>query len=323
MVTRSQKIRLAVFLIVSVSVLIIAIAIVTGNRLFQKKVTYFIRYKDVSLTGLEIGSAVKYRGIRIGRIEDIYIDEKDITSVIVEITVQPEVPIKEDTEAVVNYIGITGLKLIELMGGTNESKRLPPDSFIIAGRSLVDEISGQAEIVVEKLELILNNIAELTDSGRRNQLFQLIENTSRALAGFQELLDRNQLNFESTVMNVASVTGRLDTFLLTSNQTMKDIRKITASGKLMATVDHVEQITSDLEQAELSALIAKMAEAIEQTNRTFTHLDLTLLKSRHDILSSAEILRESLENFNEFTRLISENPSLLLRSSKQEEIQVK
>ena len=47
----------------------------------------------------------------------------------------------------------------------------------------------------------------------------------------------------------------------------------------------------------------------------------TLLKSRHDILSSTEILRESLEYFNEFTRLISENPSLLLRSSPQEEIE--
>ncbi|MCD4665855.1 MAG: hypothetical protein K8R68_11350 [Bacteroidales bacterium] len=67
-------------------------------------------------------------------------------------------------------------------------------------------------------------------------------------------------------------------------------------------------------------MINKMALALDQTNKTFTHLDLTILKSRHDILSSAEILRESLEYFNEFTRLISENPSLLLRSSPQQEI---
>ena len=83
----------------------------------------------------------------------------------------------------------------------------------------------------------------------------------------------------------------------------------------------MEKITSELEQANLTEVINKMATALDQTNRTFTHLDLTLLKSRRDIINSTEILRESLEYFNEFTRLISENPSLLLRSSSQKEIQ--
>ena len=108
--------------------------------------------------------------------------------------------------------------------------------------------------------------------------------------------------------------------MVTSNLAVNDIRKITQSPKLITTVDNVEQITTELQQANLSELIAKLAAAVEQTNRTFTHLDLTLLKSRHDILSSTEILRESLEYFNELTRLISENPSLLLRSSQRGEI---
>ena len=108
--------------------------------------------------------------------------------------------------------------------------------------------------------------------------------------------------------------------MIRSNLALNDIQKITRSPKLLSTIDNVDKITADLEQAKLSDLIAKLGLAIEQTNRTFTHLDLTLMKSRHDILSSTEILRESLEYFNEFTRLISENPSLLLRSSQREEI---
>ena len=162
MVSRSQKIRLGIFLIVSTVILLGSIVIISGSRLLEKRDKYYIRYQKISLTGLEVGSAVKYRGIRIGRIENIYIDEKDITSIIVEITIEPKVPIKEDTEAIVTLIGITGLKMIELQGGTNESKRLPPDSYITAGQSVVDMISGQAEVITQKLELILNNIAELT-----------------------------------------------------------------------------------------------------------------------------------------------------------------
>ena len=320
MVSKSQKIRLGVFLTLSIFILIISIGIITGNRLLKRTVTYYIRYKELSLTGLEIGSSVKYRGIRVGRIEDIYIDEKDITSLIVKITVEPKVPIKEDTEAIMVYIGITGLKMIELQGGTNESKRLPPNAFIKAGQSLVDTITGKAEVIAQKLEIILNNLAQITEAGRQEQLFRFIDNTSTTLASFQRLLDTNQVNLFHTIRNIEKFTSHLDTFMITSNLTLNDIRKITQSPKLMTTVDNVEKISTELRQARLSDLITKLAAAVEQTNRTFTHLDMTILKSRHDILSSTEILRESLENFNEFTRLISENPSLLLRSSKQEEI---
>lgn len=321
MVSRTQKIRLGIFLTISISILIIAIGIITGSRLLKKRVVYYIRYREMSLTGLEIGSPVKYRGLRIGRIEDMYIDENDVTSIIVKVSIDPKIPIKEDNVAVIDYLSIAaGLKMIEIQGGTNESKRLLPNSFIKAGQSLVDTITGKAEVITEKLELILNNFAELTAPGRQDKLYRLIDNTSQTLVTFQTLLDTNQVSIFHTIRNVERFSSYLDSFMVTSNLVMNDIRKITQSPQLMTTVGNVEKITTELQQANLSELIAKLAAAIEQTNRTFTHLDLTLLKSRHDILSSTEILRESLEYFNEFTRLISENPSLLLRSSQRGEI---
>jgi len=321
MVSRSQKIRLGVFLITAFSVLFISLAIITGTRVFKKKTTYFIRYQNFSLAGLEVGSPVKYRGIRIGRIDNIYIDPQDVTSNIVQITVTPNVPIKQDNEAVVTYISYAaGIKMIEILGGSNESPLLPPKSFIKPGHSIVDNLSGKAEIITEKLEMILNNLAEMTEAEQQEKLFTLVDNTSHALQSFNTLLDTNQVSLYNTLQHIEKFTSHLDTFMIISNLALGDIRAVTASPQLSKTLDNVEKITSDLEQARLSELIAKLAAAIEQTNKTFTHLDLTLLKSRHDILSSTEILRESLENFNEFTRLISENPSLLLRSSPQQEI---
>jgi len=321
MVSRAQKIRLGIFLTISISILLATVGVITGSRLLKKRDTYYIRYKEMSLTGLEIGSPVKYRGLRIGRIEDMYIDEEDVTSIIVKISIDPKTPIKEDNEAVIDYLSIAaGLKMIEIMGGTNESKRLPPNSFIKAGQSLVDTITGKAEVITEKLELILNNFAELTAPKRQEKFYRLIDNTTNTLTSFQSLLDTNKVSIYHAVKNLERFSSYLDSFMVTSNLAVNDIRKITQSPKLITTVDNVEQITTELQQANLSELIAKLAAAVEQTNRTFTHLDMTLLKSRHDILSSTEILRESLEYFNEFTRLISENPSLLLRSSQRGEI---
>jgi len=321
MVSRSQKIRLGIFLTISISLLVIAIGIITGNRLLKKRDKYYVRFKEISLTGLEIGSPVKYRGLRIGRIDDMYIDKQDITSIIVEISVDPKIPMKEDNEAVITYLSIAaGLKMIEILGGSNESKRLPPNSFIKAGQSLVDTITGKAEVITEKLEFILNNFAELTRADRQEKLYRLIDNTTRTLQSFQSLIDTNSISLHHTITNLERVSTYLDTFMVNSVVVMKDIRQLTSSSQLSNSLDNIEKITSDLRQANLSELTAKLATAVDQTNRTFTHLDLTLLKSRHDILSSMEILRESLEYFNEFTRLISENPSLLLRSSQRQEI---
>ncbi|HDP97897.1 MAG TPA: MCE family protein [bacterium] len=320
MVSRSQKIRLGIFLSITLFLLIASIAVISGSRLFKKKATYYIRYQDVSLSGLEVGSSVKYRGIRIGRIEDIFIDKDDITSIIVEITIDPKVPIKEDTEAVITLIGITGLKMIELQGGTNEATDLPPGEFIRTGFSMVETITGKAEVIAQKLEIILNNLSSFTEPMRRDQFFRLIDNTSQTLESFSTLLDTNQIHFNQIVRNLERFTLHLDTLALSSSLALNDIRKITQSEQLSNTVNNLEKVSADLAEVDLSEVIHKMSLALDQTNRTFTHLDLTLMKSRYDIISSTEILRESLEYFNEFTRLISENPSLLLRSSPQEEI---
>jgi hypothetical protein len=42
-------------------------------------------------------------------------------------------------------------------------------------------------------------------------------------------------------------------------------------------------------------------------------------QSREDIMVSMQNLREALENANELTKILAENPSLLIRSEQQKE----
>ncbi len=320
MVPRSQKIRLGVFLTIGTLLLIIALLVVTGNKLLTREKNYYIRYRDVSLTGLELGAQVKYQGIRIGRVEDIYIDKKDIASLIVKISIGADVPIKENTEAVLALIGITGLKLIELRGGTNEAAELPPEAFIRAGHSLVESLSGRAEDIAQKMELILNNLLEMTGPNRQSSLFQFVDNASLTLKSLNTILAQNQSNISGIIANFERLTGKVDTLVQLSNRTVTRVNKILASPQVDQTLKNIHHISQDLEQAQIAALLAELTATIQEAHKTFTHIDLTLLKSRYDLLSSIETLKESMENFNEFSRLISENPSLLIYRSKQEEI---
>jgi phospholipid/cholesterol/gamma-HCH transport system substrate-binding protein len=323
MVPRSQKIRLGIFLSVTIFLLIATLVIVTGNKLLKREKTYYIRYKNISLTGLELGAQVKYQGIRIGRVENIIIDRKDISTLVVEISIGQDVPIKANTEAVMSLIGITGLKLIELRGGTNDAAELPPKSNIKAAPSLVESLSGRAEDIAQKVEMVLNNLLELTGASRQTSLFQLVDNAAVSLDHFNEMMDGNQDNIQGIMTNLNLFTARLDTFMLQANTTLAQINTTINSPEVQQTLTHVHHITEDLEQAKLSTLLNELTLTVQQVKTTFVHLDLTLLKSRHDLLSSIETLKESMEYFNEFSRLISENPSLLIYKSKQEEIQSK
>ena len=81
MISRSEKIRLSVFLITAGALIIIAIIVLAGLRLSQKSDTYYVRF-DESVSGLEVGAQVKYNGVRVGQVVDIRIDDKNLDATI-------------------------------------------------------------------------------------------------------------------------------------------------------------------------------------------------------------------------------------------------
>ena len=130
MKNQAQKIRLGIFLVISSVILLVLVGYFTAQEFFKKQDTYFIAYEGVSVGGLEVGSPVKYLGIKVGTIQDITIDPEDVNKVIIELALKEGTPIKEDAVADITSVGITGLKTIEIRGGSNESRSLEPDSYI-------------------------------------------------------------------------------------------------------------------------------------------------------------------------------------------------
>ena len=123
MATRAQQIRLGIFFLVSLAVLALFFSVVAGSHLLSQRDTYYIEFTDMPISGLNKGASVKYLGLSIGRIEDISIAPDDLATVVVEISIdkeQAENAIRTDTQARMASLGITGLKYIELFGGSDD-----------------------------------------------------------------------------------------------------------------------------------------------------------------------------------------------------------
>lgn len=320
MVSKSQKLRLGIFICVGIVLLVALLSLLLGNILFNKKDIYFIRYKDVSVAGLNIGGAVQYHGIRIGRVEDLTIDPKDVTTVIVEISVKHKTPIKEDVEAVISTVGITGLKLIELVGGTAESETLKPNSYIKPGASVFEAITGKAEVIAEKLEFVLNNLADLFSGENKTDLKELIKNAKNSLANINNLLEENRDNIKQSITNINKFSDELPVLSDNAEKTINDIKEFINSEEMSNLLANLNDISDEIKLAQIKKTINDINVAVATINKTFTHMDLTFIESREDIIQSMDLLKETMQYLNEFSRLISEEPSLLIKTRGTEEI---
>ncbi len=303
MVSSAQKFRLGIFIVVFSVLMIIFLILVAGSKIMEKRDIYYIRYENTSVSGLQIGGPAKYRGIGIGRVDDIIIDAEDVTNIIVTISVKAGTPIKEDMRASLIPIGITGLLQVEITGGSKEASFLKTKSFLPAGVSTFESISGKAEIISEKLERLLNNLAEITNEENRSKINNIINNVN-------QIITENQQSINSVLTNLSSTTQDLAIIV-------DETRQIMQSGEIKNIVTNTEKITNDIANANLEKLLIDMNAAIKKLDITLTHIDATHLESRQDILDTIEALKETIEYLNEFSRQISDDPSLLIRTRKK------
>ncbi|HEV8711453.1 MAG TPA: MlaD family protein, partial [Candidatus Binatia bacterium] len=113
------KTRLKVGLFVTVSFFILAAAILwlAGSRFLQKVVHYQIIF-DKSVSGLLPGAAVEYQGVTVGKVEEIHLTPETPPRAAVQIGVQPDTPVRQDTTAFLVGSLVTGIRIIELEGGS-------------------------------------------------------------------------------------------------------------------------------------------------------------------------------------------------------------
>ncbi len=307
MVSREQKIRLGFFLTVSTALMILLFVLIAGKQLMEKSDTYFIRYENTSVNGLQIGGAVKLNGISIGRVEDITIDKEDITRVVVELSIRGGTPIKSDFEATLVPVGITGLKQVELVGGSNSSVFLKSGDTINAGVSTFDNITGKAEIIAEKVELVLNNVLELTGGENKENFERILKNTNL-------IIGENRESFSSIVKNTDSLSYYITILAANAATSMKKINEIIQSEELQKILSNSAEFTDAIIEEDL---VKELMMTIEEFRSVVKNLNRFVQSSKRDLLPTFESLRETMDYLNEFSRQIGDEPSLLLRTKRK------
>ncbi|MGM0574739.1 MAG: MlaD family protein [Myxococcota bacterium] len=333
MITRAQKVRLGVFVVVSVAILVGTLAVLAGLRAIEKRDRYTVRF-DGSVSGLEEGAQVEYNGVRVGRVGDIRIDREDVSQVVVTLSLEADTPIKEDTRAELKASGITGLKTIELMGGSEQADFVEPGGTIPSGVSTLDRLTGKAEAIGAKAELALNRLNKLLNAQNRERIGGILENTEAITASVAAIAEENRAPIRDLARRMADLAAQSEATLLQLEQrsvatldavrvAAEDLQGVVDKDKVDRILTRVDGLAGEVQAAVDALDVKRISEdlrgMIDRAERLVANLDVTVVKSREDIFASLDLLVAGLEDFSDFTRMVRENPALLLKGPQEAE----
>jgi phospholipid/cholesterol/gamma-HCH transport system substrate-binding protein len=184
-----------------------------------------------SVSGLQEGGQVLYRGIPVGRVAEIRIDPDNVEDVLVVVETDRATPIKQDTVATLEFQGLTGIAYVQLRGGTQESARLDPNAAqparIPSRRSALErvfestpELLVQALALVDRLSLLLadENLAAIAGTLQNVEkltavLAERSGDVDAVLTGAVDMADEIQktsVEVRQLASDLRQLTGRLD-----------------------------------------------------------------------------------------------------------------
>ncbi len=264
------------------------------HRTYQRYEIYF----NGSVSGLEQGAAVRYLGVRVGRVVLMRIDPRDAGRVEVIAAIDSTTPISARTIAELNLQGVTGLLYIDLQQSAKAAApsvpgieypviRAAPSQFDVFMAQL-PRLSAAAGGVIERLNRLLSD---------RN-----IDDVSQSL----DNLSQASRSLPQTVSSVNALLVQLRAATAELGATAQGARHVmaTAGPQVISTVRRLQTVADNLSQA--SDQLDRMVAENRADVRSFTRTSLP------EIESFVREGRAAAVSIRQLSTSLQQNPSQLL-----------
>jgi len=319
MITKEQKIRLGIFLVLSFFLLAAIASVFILPRLKDVGDEYYIDFKEMSVNGVNEGADVKYQGVKVGKVTQLDVNPGDLRSVLIYVKIKKGFPVKKDMRAVLQYAGITGLRFVEISGGTTAAENLEPGGRIPTERGLGEK----AEDIVLNVDSMVEAVNDMLNRENRDKIALLIKNLEKSTATISEVLEKKKANLENSLENVDTVTRQLQEVMVG----MKDFVAYLGTVSEKIQPEKLERMVTDADrliknvserfsEKEIGETLANFNAFVETATASMRKIQGSFLDMENELTVTLASLRESLENISRFTRDLSEDPTILLRKQR-------
>ncbi|MEO1137267.1 MAG: MlaD family protein [Pseudomonadota bacterium] len=163
------------------------------------------------VSGLSVGAAVRFNGIQKGEVDTLTIDPVNPSIVIARVRVEKDTPVKTDTKVELEFVGFTGLAIIQFVGGSPDAPllkeasedRVPQLSADMSGFGAF--LEGSGDVLAQANRLLsdenINGISAIIAN---------IETMTGALAENEDDIVATLDNINAITTDLAQVTDKLD-----------------------------------------------------------------------------------------------------------------
>ena len=272
--TKINFFKIGLFVIALVTSLLILIFWL-GKFGFEKKKfdEYQIYFKE-SISGLNIGSSIKYKGFEVGNVNEIKLNPLNSEEIQINIVIKKGTPIKEDNYAILGNLGITGLKYIELKGGSNDSKLLQKDEngfrIISSKTSDLTTLVDSTTDLTNELTLVLAQMKKLLADENIKTISEILGKTQNSMTNVEQFslyLVNNEKKIDELIKNINILAKN-------GNKSFESIDKSADSFKELSSEILLEIRKGSFDIKDMSK------ESFDKLNNVLNSLDLTLLQTQ-------------------------------------------
>ncbi len=279
--------RLGLFVLAAIGVLVAVVLIFGSGQLFKKSFVIETYIKQ-SVTGLDTGASVRFRGVKIGQVTliglsgDMY--EKDIPFpkrseyVVVRMKILGETMdedliselVKNNLRAQVKSQGITGVNYIEFNFTPNANAYPPLPYDWKPAYPTIPSLPNQTDQIIGGIQKLIDGMNQINIDGTQKKFDALLNNLNLVMGG----------------------NGKDNDGII---QSVKDLNVLLA------------RIAKVTDKDELNVLMRELVGAMVSLRQTITSI-------QGDSAITIENLKQTSEQLNELTRIASQSPASLIWS---------
>jgi len=171
-----------------------------------------------SVSGLQPQATVRYRGVEVGKVDNIGFDPKVQGNVLIKLEVDRDAPVTKDTFATLGYQGVTGLAFVQLDDEGHPAGKLEPQDGhpprIPLKPGLLQKLSEKGAALLDQADTALARVNQLLGDPNQKKISAALDNIGSAASSVSQLSQR----LDNTVQT------KLDPALAEAKTTLQSVR---------------------------------------------------------------------------------------------------
>ncbi len=291
----SNETKVGVLTISALTILILGFNFLKGKNIFSKSRKIYAVFSDLGT--LEKSNEVKINGLPIGAVYDKRELDKDVSAVVVTISLSRDINIPDNSVA---YIGssLVGSSYIVIEKGNStkylklgDTLKTRTENGILGDmKAQLNPTLSKVRDVLDSLKGTLSGVNQIFSTENKGNLMQTMANLNRASKALDGLLDNETGPLAKTLNNASEITTELKKNTDNINSTISNAKLASeklAALQLQPTIDSLNVMIS-----QMKATAAKIVNN-EGTLGALIN-DKTLYNKLNDAILSAEILMDDL-----------------------------